>query len=144
MRWSTWRRAAGLPAAVINWGPWSEVGRCPQSLIGSPLDPITPAEGVAAMDALLATDRCHTGVARLRPDRAMIAFPEIRNLGYFTSVVEELDAAGDGGDWAGPDALPDSTPPRPRAVVTETRLCGAHRGGDGLRRPIGRRYQRCH
>ena len=41
---------------------------------------------------MLATDRRHTGVARLRPDRALIAFPEIRNLGYFTTVVEELDA----------------------------------------------------
>ena len=76
--------------------------------------PITPAEGVAALDALLAADRCHTGVARLRPDRALIAFPEIRNLGYFTSVVEELDAAGDGGDWAGPDALRELDPAEAR------------------------------
>ncbi|HET7074741.1 MAG TPA: acyl carrier protein, partial [Mycobacterium sp.] len=54
---------------------------------------------------LLAAGRRRTGVARLRPDRALIAFPEIRNLGYFSSVVSELDAAGDGGDWAGPEAL---------------------------------------
>jgi phthiocerol/phenolphthiocerol synthesis type-I polyketide synthase D len=99
-----WRRASGLRAEVINWGPWSEVGVA-QSLIGSPLDPITPAEGIEALDSLLATDRCRTGVTRLRPDRAAIAFPEIRNLGYFTTVVDEMDATGDAGDWAGPDAL---------------------------------------
>ena len=99
-----WRRASGLPAAVINWGPWAEVGLA-RTLTGGALDPITPAEGVAALEPLLGSDRCHTGVARLRPDRALITFPEIRNLGYFTSVVEELEATGDGGDWAGPDAL---------------------------------------
>ena len=100
----SWRAASGLPAAVINWGPWSEVGVA-QSLAGSVLDPITPDEGIAALDSLLAAGRRRTGVARLRPDRALIAFPEIRNLGYFSSVVSELDAAGDGGDWAGPEAL---------------------------------------
>ena len=100
----SWRAASRLPAAVINWGPWSEVGVA-QSLAGSVLDPITPDEGIAALDSLLAAGRRRTGVARLRPDRALIAFPEIRNLGYFSSVVSELDAAGDGGDWAGPEAL---------------------------------------
>ena len=114
----SWRRASGLPAAVINWGPWSEVGLA-RTLIGGVLDPITPAEGVAALGSLLATDRCHTGVARLRPDRALIAFPEIRNLGYFTTVVDDLDAAGDGGDWAGPDALRDLDPDEVRSIVTD-------------------------
>ncbi|WP_373169334.1 type I polyketide synthase [Mycobacterium marinum] len=113
-----WRRAAGLPAATINWGPWSEVGVA-QALVGTPLDPITPAEGVVALDALLAADRSRTGVARLRSDRALIAFPEIRNLGYFTLVVQELDAAGDGGDWAGPEALKEMDPAEARQVVTE-------------------------
>ena len=98
------RRASGLPATVINWGPWAEVGLA-RTLTGGALDPITPAEGVAALEPLLCSDRCHTGVARLRPDRALITFPEIRNLDYFTSVVEELEATGDGGDWAGPEAL---------------------------------------
>ena len=113
-----WRRASGLRAAVINWGPWSEVGVA-QALVGGPLDPISPAEGVAALDALLAANRSRTGVARLRTDRALIAFPEIANLGYFTTMVEELEAAGDGGDWAGPDALQELDPAEARQVVTE-------------------------
>ncbi len=114
----SWRRASGLPAAVINWGPWAEVGLA-RTLTGGVLDPITPAEGVAALESLLATDRRHTGVARLRPDRALIAFPEIRNLGYFTTVVEELDAAGDGGDWAGPDALTGLDPVEAQRLMTD-------------------------
>ncbi|ORV92768.1 polyketide synthase [Mycobacterium interjectum] len=113
-----WRRASGLPAAVINWGPWAEVGLA-RSLTGGALDPITPAEGTAALEPLLAADRGHTGVGRLRPDRALIAFPEIRSLGYFTNVVEELDAAGDGGDWAGPDSLTGLEPAEAQGLLTE-------------------------
>jgi phthiocerol/phenolphthiocerol synthesis type-I polyketide synthase D len=113
-----WRRASGLPATVINWGPWAEVGLA-RALSGGALDPITPAEGVAALEPLLGTDRAHTGVARLRPDRALIAFPEIRHLGYFTSVVEELDAAGDGGDWPGPEALTGLDPDQAQSLMTD-------------------------
>jgi phthiocerol/phenolphthiocerol synthesis type-I polyketide synthase D len=116
-----WRRAAGLPAAAINWGPWSEVGVA-QALVGSVLDTITPAEGIEALDALLAADRALTGVARLRADRALIAFPEIRGIGYFARVVEELDTAGDLGDWAGPDALRDLDPAKAQRMVTQ-RMC---------------------
>ena len=116
-----WRRASGLRATVINWGPWSEVGVA-QSLVGSPLDPITPAEGVAALDSLLAAGRCCTGVTRLRPERAAIAFPEIRNLGYFTSVIDELDATGDVGDWAGPDALTGLDPDEAQRLITDRLL----------------------
>ncbi len=116
-----WRRAAGLPAAVINWGQWSEVGIA-RSLNVGVLDPITPAEGMEALEALLATDRYHTGVARLRPDRALLAFPEIHSIGYFTQVVEELDSAGDAGDWPGPDALSGLEPAEAASIVTD-RLC---------------------
>ena len=117
----TWRKASGLPAAVINWGPWSEVGVA-QALVGSVLDTITPAEGIEALDSLLAADRSRTGVARLRADRALVAFPEIRSIGYFTRVVDELDTAGDLGDWGGPDALPDLDPAEAQRTVTE-RMC---------------------
>jgi phthiocerol/phenolphthiocerol synthesis type-I polyketide synthase D len=113
-----WRNASGLPATAINWGPWSEVGIA-RSLVGSVLDPITPAEGIEALESLLAADRTITGVARLRADRALVAFPEIRELGYFTRVVEELDMASDGGDWAGPDALRDHDPDEVRSIVTD-------------------------
>jgi phthiocerol/phenolphthiocerol synthesis type-I polyketide synthase D len=100
----TWRAHAGLPATGINWGPWSEVGVA-RSLTGSVLDPITPAEGIEALETLLGTDRTLTGVARLRTDRALAAFPEIRALGYFSRVVEELDGADDIAAWAGVESL---------------------------------------
>jgi phthiocerol/phenolphthiocerol synthesis type-I polyketide synthase D len=113
------RAAAGLPATGINWGPWSEVGVA-RSLVGSVLDPITPAEGIEALEALLATDRTVTGVARMRTDRALAAFPELRGLGYFTQVVAELDMTGDDvGDWAGVDSLRDLSPGEAHGAVTD-------------------------
>jgi phthiocerol/phenolphthiocerol synthesis type-I polyketide synthase D len=115
-----WRRAAGLPATAINWGQWSDVGVA-RSLTLSALDPITPTEGIEALEWLVGGDLARAGVARLRLDRAAAAFPEIRELGYFASMVEELDALGDGGDWPGPDALRELDPAEAQRIIT-TRL----------------------
>ncbi|BBY15897.1 type I polyketide synthase [Mycolicibacterium litorale] len=101
-----WRRASGLPATTVNWGQWSDVGVA-RSLTLSVLDPITPAEGVEALDAVLAADMTQVGVARLRLDRAAAAFPEISRLGYFAELVGELEALSDDEDWGGPEALRD-------------------------------------
>jgi phthiocerol/phenolphthiocerol synthesis type-I polyketide synthase D len=113
-----WRRASGMPASTINWGPWSDVGVA-RWMTGSVLDPITPAEGIEALESLLGTDRVMTGVARLRADRALAAFPEIRGLGYFTAVIEELDMAADVGEWAGIDALRELDPVDAQRLVTD-------------------------
>jgi phthiocerol/phenolphthiocerol synthesis type-I polyketide synthase D len=104
-----WRRASGLAAIAINWGQWADVGIA-RSLTLGVLDPITPAEGIEALEELLATDLTRVGVARLRVDRAAAAFPEIHQIGYFATLVEELDTVTDGQDWEGLDALRDADP----------------------------------
>ncbi len=86
-----WQRASGRPATAISWGQWSDVG-IGASMTLSVLDPISPAEGIEALQALLGRGRAHVGVARLRLDRALAATPEFRELGYFESVVAEVDA----------------------------------------------------
>jgi phthiocerol/phenolphthiocerol synthesis type-I polyketide synthase D len=106
-----------LPATAINWGQWSDVGVA-RSLTLSVLDPITPIEGIEALESLVAGNLARVGVARLRLDRAAAAFPEIRELGYFAKVVEELDALSDGGDWPGPDALRELDPAEAQRIVT--------------------------
>src|SRR4029079_14044709 len=64
-----WRRAHGLPASTIHWGTWAGVGGAVGRTVAA-LDPITPDEGVEALEGLLAHDRIATGVIRFRPDRA--------------------------------------------------------------------------
>jgi phthiocerol/phenolphthiocerol synthesis type-I polyketide synthase D len=112
-----WRRASGLPATTINWGQWSHVGVA-RSLALSVLDPITPAEGIDALESLLAGNHARVGVARLRLDRAAAAFPEIHQLGYFATLAEELDAESDDDDWAGPGALRDLDPLEANRIVS--------------------------
>jgi phthiocerol/phenolphthiocerol synthesis type-I polyketide synthase D len=99
-----WRRAAGLPAITINWGQWSGVGVA-QELKFSALDPIDPAEGMEALEAILGGDLARIGVARLRLDRVAAAFPELQQLGYFATLAEELDLDSEDDDWPGPEGL---------------------------------------
>ncbi|MBV8292532.1 MAG: SDR family NAD(P)-dependent oxidoreductase, partial [Mycobacterium sp.] len=86
----TWRRASGLPATAINWGQWSDVGMS-QALTYSVLDPITPDEGVEALESLVGGALARVGVGRLRLDRAIAAVPDFRELNYFENVVSEFD-----------------------------------------------------
>jgi phthiocerol/phenolphthiocerol synthesis type-I polyketide synthase D len=89
---AAWRRASALPATAIGWGQWSDVGMS-HSLTYSVLDPITPSEGIEALDALVGGDLTRVGVGRLRLDRAIAAIPEFRELRYFDSLVEEVDTS---------------------------------------------------
>ncbi len=84
-----WRRASGMPATAINWGQWSDVGMS-RSLTYSVLDPITPDEGIEALESLVGGNLTRVGVGRLRLDRAAAAVPEFRELGYFERLVEEV------------------------------------------------------
>ncbi len=99
-----WRRAAGLPATTVNWGQWADVGLA-SSLRFSVLDPISPEEGVEALGGVLAAGLSQVGIARLRLDRAAAAFPEIRQIGFFSELVGELDVDDADDDWEGTDAL---------------------------------------
>ncbi len=90
-----WRRASGLPATAIGWGQWSDVGMS-RSLTYSVLDPITPDEGIEALESLVGGNLTRVGVGRMRLDRAIAAIPEFRELGYFETVAEEFDTSNVG------------------------------------------------
>ena len=58
-----WRRAQGLPATAIAWGPWGEIGRAAAMAESGDTTMITPDEGAYAFDVLLRHDRGYTGYA---------------------------------------------------------------------------------
>jgi phthiocerol/phenolphthiocerol synthesis type-I polyketide synthase D len=86
-----WRRASGLPATAVNWGQWSAVGMS-SKLTYSVLDPITPDEGIEALQTLVGGPLGRVGVGRLRLDRAVAATPEFRELAYFERIASEFQA----------------------------------------------------
>ncbi|MEO6794210.1 MAG: type I polyketide synthase [Mycobacterium sp.] len=112
-----WRRAAGLPAITINWGQWSDIGVA-RELKFSALDPINPAEGMEALEAILGGDLARIGVARLRLDRVAAAFPELQQLGYFATLADELDLDSEDDDWPGPEGLRQLDAAEANRVVT--------------------------
>jgi phthiocerol/phenolphthiocerol synthesis type-I polyketide synthase D len=87
----SWRRASGRPATAINWGQWSAVGMS-SKLTYSVLDPITPDEGIEALQTLVGGPLNRVGVGRLRLDRVLAATPEFRELDYFARIAAEFEA----------------------------------------------------
>ncbi len=64
------RRAAGLPAICINWGPWADVGMAAQegraqTLTSLGLKSLAPASAVAAFHRLLDADAIQATVAQV-------------------------------------------------------------------------------
>ncbi|NBM18357.1 type I polyketide synthase [Streptomyces sp. GC420] len=96
------RRAVGLPATSIAWGPWAEVGAAPENPALA-LDPIAPSDGLDALQALVASGRVHTGVAHLDARRALEAYPGLEAVPFFAGVL--LDGSLTADDWAGPEGI---------------------------------------
>ncbi len=59
-----WRRAHGLPATAIAWGPWGEIGRGAEFAEDKGAA-ITPDEGAYAFEQLLRHDRGYSGYSPL-------------------------------------------------------------------------------
>ena len=70
-----WRRAQGLPATAIAWGPWAQIGRA-TALAESSDVAIDPDEGAYAFEALLRHDRAYTGYAPITGTSWLTVFAE--------------------------------------------------------------------
>ena len=94
-----------MPAITINWGQWSDIGVA-RSLTFSALDPISPAEGIEALEAMLASElaRRRSGPAAAGSRRGRVPRDPATRLSS-PKLAEELDIDSDDDDWAGPDAL---------------------------------------
>ncbi len=87
------RRAAGLPAVAVDWGPWGEVGlAAARDDRGNRLDArgvrsLSPAQGLAALEVLMRTDAAQTMVARLDLARWRAASPQLAELPFFSHLL---------------------------------------------------------
>jgi len=69
-----WRRAQGLPASVIAWGAWAEIGRGTALAEGDAA--ILPDEGAYAFETLLRYNRGYTGYAPILGTPWLTAFAQ--------------------------------------------------------------------
>ncbi|MGO9552686.1 sulfolipid-1 biosynthesis phthioceranic/hydroxyphthioceranic acid synthase, partial [Mycobacterium sp.] len=83
-----WRRAQGLPATAIAWGPWAEIGRATALAESGDIKMITPDEGAYAFDVLLRHDRGYTGYA------PVVGSPWLTALAQRSRFAELLQSAG--------------------------------------------------
>jgi polyketide synthase 5 len=72
---AAWRRAHGMPATTIAWGPWSQIGAA-VSFAENAGQAITPDEGAYAFDILLRHDRPYNAYAPILGSPWLIAFAE--------------------------------------------------------------------
>ncbi|GAA0221756.1 type I polyketide synthase [Saccharothrix mutabilis subsp. mutabilis] len=76
-------RADGVPAATVQYGAWSGVGRA-KDVVNPLLRPLSPAEGVRALEAVLGSGRRATGVVRFDRGAVVELFPELGRRPFFS------------------------------------------------------------
>ncbi|MFI0242201.1 SDR family NAD(P)-dependent oxidoreductase [Streptomyces sp. NPDC016845] len=82
---TSWRRAQGLPATCVNWGPWAEVGRGTE-MAGRGYAMIEPAEGIDALERVLSHDRDRTAYTPLDLHRWLDSYPATARTAFFAEL----------------------------------------------------------
>ncbi|HEY5199158.1 MAG TPA: SDR family oxidoreductase [Solirubrobacteraceae bacterium] len=107
---TAWRRAQGMVASTINWGTWSEVGQAAHRTVHA-VGKITPAEGLAALEALLGAGTPAAGVLKLDPSAVAESFPALAGIPLLSGLVNAVAAPGAhaGTVWPGVSELDPAT-----------------------------------
>jgi phthiocerol/phenolphthiocerol synthesis type-I polyketide synthase D len=98
---TAWRRAHGMVASTINWGTWAQVGQAAQRSADA-VRPITPAEGLEALETLLAARIPAAGVLRLDAEELLASFPELAEIPLLSRIVGSAERSRQqAGAWPG-------------------------------------------
>jgi myxalamid-type polyketide synthase MxaB len=88
---TTMRRAEGLPAVSIQWGPWAEVGMAAGLEFGSGIEKLSVDDGLEALRALVKPrrgTRGEIGVMKVRWDVYAKRLPSAESLNYLSAVLD--------------------------------------------------------
>ena len=89
---ATMRRAEGLPAVAIQWGPWAEVGMAAGLEFGAGIGKLSVDDGQEALRTLLKPQRGargEIGVMKVRWDVYTQRWPSPQSLNYFSTLVDQ-------------------------------------------------------
>jgi myxalamid-type polyketide synthase MxaB len=93
---ATLRRAEGLPAVSIQWGPWAEVGMAAGLEFGAGIEKLSVDDGLEALRTLLKPQRGargEIGVMKVRWDVFAKRWPSPESLSYFSALLDQSRAA---------------------------------------------------
>lgn len=88
-----YRRALGLAALSINWGPWAEIGAATRNIVSGRLSikgfrSLDPQEGLRMLEQLLLEDRVQTGVMSVDWNQYVASLPHVERLRLFSKVLD--------------------------------------------------------
>ena len=123
------RRAAGLPALSINWGPWADVGMAAAQanrgdrLAARGMGSILPDQGIAALARIFALDFTQVGATPLNIDKWIANYP-MENPPFYANLQTDAAAAAPSTSKQNGirDALLDAEPGRRRQSLFESYL----------------------
>jgi acyl transferase domain-containing protein/7-keto-8-aminopelargonate synthetase-like enzyme/acyl carrier protein len=93
---ATMRRAQGLPAVSIQWGPWADVGMAAGLEFGSGIEKLSVDDGIDAFRTFLKPRRGargEIGVMKVRWDVYTKRWPSPESLNYFSALLGESRGA---------------------------------------------------
>ncbi|GAB3444011.1 type I polyketide synthase [Streptomonospora sediminis] len=93
---AVWRRAHGLPATSIAWGPWSGQGAV-EALAERGTTMIAAEEGIAALDHLLRHDRVCTGYVPVDAELWAKAMPHAVESPFFADIARRSNGSEEHG-----------------------------------------------
>jgi len=86
------RRAEGLPAVSIQWGPWAEVGMAAGFEFGAGIEKLSVGDGLEALRTLLKPQRGvrgEIGVMKVRWDVYTKRWPSLESLNYLSALLDQ-------------------------------------------------------
>ncbi|MBZ4319960.1 type I polyketide synthase [Streptomyces huiliensis] len=92
---TSWRRAQGLPATCIAWGPWAEVG-AGTAMRDRGYAMISPEDGMDALHRLLTHDRARTTYTPSDAHHWLADHPAADRLAYFAALLDDARASAAG------------------------------------------------
>ncbi|MFF0416499.1 SDR family NAD(P)-dependent oxidoreductase [Kitasatospora sp. NPDC004745] len=125
---AVWRRSHALPATAVQWGAWREVGRG-QHLADRGFLTISPADGMDALERILAAGHTTTAYSPLDAHRWTARYPHVRHSPLMAAILDT--AATDDGAAPVRQAISAAGHPGERRRILEGLVI------DGIRELLG-------